>query len=169
MILLVGDVEPQASAVRSVLDCVQGYPEDALDLNPDLIIVAGYRRLVPPSITSRYRVVGFHSAKLPEYPGRAPIYWTLLRGDEYVWNTMLFLDGGIDSGDSIDADFRRVRPSDTPETLYEWIAESDARMLRRHLPALLAGKAPRQPQDMAHRGPLTGKEGYEIWRTSQSS
>ena len=68
----------------------------------------------------------------------------------------------------VDAESRRIGADDTPETLYEWVAESDARMLTRHLPALLAGTAPRVPQDMTRRGPLTSADGYRRWLNQSS-
>ena len=100
-----GDVEPQASEVRRFLWRQDGLVVyDALTelpgRRPDLIVVAGYRRLIPAEVLAMPRLgtVGFHSAKLPEYPGRALVPWTLLRGDEYAYNTMFFLDEGVDSG-----------------------------------------------------------------------
>jgi hypothetical protein len=41
-------------------------------------------------------------------------------------------------------------------------------MLTRHLPALLAGTAPRVPQDMTRRGPLTSADGYRRWLNQSS-
>jgi methionyl-tRNA formyltransferase len=132
-------------------------------VSPDLIVVAGYRRLLPASLVNRIPTVGFHSAKLPEYPGRAPVPWTLLRGDSHAWNTMLYLDEGVDSGDIIDTRSRAILPGDTPETLYEWVARTDAEMLLANLPGLLDGTAPRKPQDLSRRGPLTPKDGWDRW------
>lgn len=170
-ILFVGNVAPQAPAVWEVLRGSATYligarsPEAVRKLAPgsDLIVVAGYRHLIPPEVLAipRLGTVGFHSAKLPEYPGRAPIPWTLLRGDTHAWNTMLYLDEGVDSGDVIDAEAHVIQPDDTPESLYRWVAESDARLLRRHLAGILAGNAPRTPQAASLRGPLTTKDGWD--------
>jgi methionyl-tRNA formyltransferase len=167
-ILVVGNVEPQTSAVRDALPSACAHPWSHASLEQharhhatDLIIVAGWRHLIPRDVLAipRLGTVGFHSAKLPEYPGRAPVPWTILRGGP-VYNTMLFLDEGVDSGDIIDQESRPLAPGDTPESIYEWIAESNVRMLLRHLPALKAGTAPRTPQDPARRGPLTTKDGW---------
>lgn len=132
---------------------------------PELIVVAGWRRIIPANVLAmpRLGVVGFHSARLPEYPGRAPVPWTLVRGDAYAYNTMLFLDAGVDTGDIIDHRTTPVRPGDTPWSLYEWIGQSSVSMLREHLPALLAGTAPRTPQDFSRRGPLTTADGWQRW------
>ena len=120
----------------------------------DLVVVAGWRRLVPIVAPT----VGFHSAKLPEYPGRAPVANAILRGDKTLTNTMLWLDGGVDSGDIIDS---RTFPLGTdPAAAYVDIGRTSAEMLRQHWSGLLDGTAPRHPQDMSKRGPLTPKDAY---------
>jgi methionyl-tRNA formyltransferase len=121
-----------------------------MDLNPDLVVVAGWRRLVPILAPT----VGFHSAKLPEYPGRAPVPNAILRGDPTLTNTMLWLDDGVDTGDIIDEWVHSIGGKD-PDRIYEDIGRSSAAMLRTHWRALLDGTAPRRPQDMTLRGPLT--------------
>lgn len=178
VIQLIGNVDPQTAAVKRLLKDLgesvvhtekkNNVVNDALHAKPDLVIVAGWRHLVPPGLLRlpRLGVVGFHSAKLPEYPGRAPIPWTLLRGDEYAYNTLFFLDEGVDSGDIIDYARTRIHPHDTPATLYEWVAETCVRMLRRNLPLLKEGAAPRMPQDPAKRGPETTKDGWLRWQLS---
>lgn len=170
-IVLIGNVEPQASAVAHYIDAVaelhwvydERFMYKVWTAQPELIVVAGWRKLVGPDVLNRAPTVGFHSAKLPEYPGRAPVPWTLLRGDEFAYNTMLYLDEGVDSGDIIDERRMRLVAMDTPETIYKWMAHSAVSMLRKHLPALLAGTAPRTPQDMALRGPVTRADGWQRW------
>jgi methionyl-tRNA formyltransferase len=125
-----------------------------LDLDPDLVIVAGWRRLVPILAPT----VGFHSAALPEYPGRAPVANAILRGDRTLTNTMLWLDEGVDTGDIIDT---RTFPIGTdPDAIYEDIGRTSAEMLREHWQGLLDGTVPRTPQDPAKRGPLTPADAW---------
>jgi methionyl-tRNA formyltransferase len=176
-VLLIGNVDPQTTAVRDVL-LASGLPiavdacalpsalDDFYATDYDLVVVAGWRHLVPPRFTRYTTTVGFHSARLPEYPGRAPVYWTLLRGDDFAWNTMLYLTEEPDAGDIIDEDFLPLTDNRTPDAIYEWVARSDAMMLRKHLPALLDGTAPRAPQDRGLRGPLTTRDGYDRWLAS---
>jgi methionyl-tRNA formyltransferase len=139
-----------------------------LDLDPDLVIVAGWRRLVPILAPT----VGFHSAKLPEYPGRAPVANAILRGDTTLTNTMLWLDEGVDTGDIIDTRTFPIGPSSQdevergvrflgPDEIYERIGETSADMLREHWQGLLDGTAPRTPQDPAKRGPLTPADAWQ--------
>lgn len=122
----------------------------------DLIVVCGWRRLIP--IPDDTPVVGFHSAKLPEYPGRAPVPWTLFRGDAEATTTLFYLDEGVDTGDIIDS--ASVPVGYTVAQTYERLAQADIALLRKHLDGILAGTAPRTPQDPAKRGPLTTKDGW---------
>lgn len=170
-VLLVGNVAYADAVAEALPDAIRvqdptALREAVLAERPDLIVVAGWRYLLPAWMVNSYTCVGFHSAKLPEYPGRAPVPWTLLRGDKYAWNTLLYLDEGIDSGDIIDAQSRLVTPDDTPETLYRWIGESSATLIRKHLEGLLTGTAPRTPQDPSKRGPLTTRDGWQVYESS---
>jgi methionyl-tRNA formyltransferase len=133
---------------------------------PDLIVTVGWRHLVPQDIidATPLGVVGFHSARLPEYPGRAPVPWAILRGDETTDNTMLYLTGEPDAGDIID---RRTIPVTTAAEMNRRMGETAAEMLRQHLPALLTGTAPREPQDRTRRGPLTTADGWQRLRDDQ--
>lgn len=137
-----------------------GVYEDARKDHPDLIVTVGWRHLVPRDIleATPLGVVGFHSARLPEYPGRAPVPWAILRGDETTANTMLFLTDEPDAGDIIDS---RTIPVTTASEMNLRMGKTAADMLRQHLPALLTGTAPRTPQDRSRRGPLTTADGWQ--------
>jgi methionyl-tRNA formyltransferase len=138
------------SLVRPGAKFVEDIPDD-----PELVVVAGWRRLVP----IKGPTVGFHSAKLPEYPGRAPVANAILRGDRTLTNTMLWLDDGVDTGDIIDT-WTHIIAGKHPDRIYEDIGRSSAAMLRIHWRGLLDGTAPRRPQDLRERGPLTAKDGW---------
>ncbi len=129
------------------------------DIEPDLVVVCGWRRLIKPWALSKATFVGFHSAKLPEYPGRAPVPWTLFRGDAEATTTLFYLDEGVDTGDIIDS--VSVPVGYTVAQTYERLAQADIALLRKHLDGILAGTAPRTPQDPARRGPLTTKDGWD--------
>ena len=149
---------------REDKDCDPGHPPDIYrrlrEYRPDFIVTVGWRHLVPRDIldSTPLGVVGFHSARLPEYPGRAPVPWAILRGDEFTANTMLFLTDEPDAGDIID---QRTIPVTTASEMNRRMGETAAEMLRQHLPALLAGTAPRKPQDRTKRGPLTTADGWQ--------
>jgi methionyl-tRNA formyltransferase len=138
------------------------------ELRPDLMVVTGWTRLlsaellgVPPR-----GVIGFHASLLPRYRGRAPVNWAILRGETVTGNTMMYLDAGTDTGDIIDQQTVPITPRDTCATVYARVGEAGADMLRRHLPGLLDGTAPRRPQGPGEGPPLpkrTPEMGITDW------
>ena len=137
-------------------------------LRPDLIVVVGWTRLLCAALLAvpRHGCVGFHASLLPRYRGRAPVNWAILRGETVTGNTMMYLDAGADTGDIIDQRAVPIGPDDTCATVYDEVAAAGAAMLRAHLPALLAGTAPRRPQGVADGPPLpkrTPRMGMTDW------
>ena len=155
------DLEPLARAhgipVRRCADINSPQSvQHTRDLRPDLMVVTGWTRLlsaqllgVPPR-----GVTGFHASLLPRYRGRAPVNWAILRGETVTGNTMMMLDAGTDTGDIVDQLTVTITPDDTCGTVYAKVGEAGADMLRRQLPALLDGTAPRRPQGESDGPPL---------------
>ena len=132
-------------------------------LSPDLLVVVGWTRLLGTELLQvpQRGCVGFHASLLPHHRGRAPVNWAILRGETFTGNTMMFLDPGADTGDIIGQRRVDITPEDTCATVYAKVAAAGAEMLREHLPALLAGRAPRRPQD-PHVGDLLPKRTPEM-------
>lgn len=128
-----------------------GATETVHALHPDLMVIVGWTRLLGPEVLSvpRNGCVGFHASLLPRHRGRAPVNWAILRGEPVTGNTMLLLDPGADTGDIVDQVRIPIGPEDTCGTVYDRVARAGAGMLRTHLPALLAGTAPRHAQNPA--------------------
>lgn len=115
---------------------------------PDLVVVAGWSRLlrrellaVPPR-----GCVGFHASLLPRHRGRAPVNWAIAMGERVTGNTMLMLVPEADRGDIVDQREVPIGPDDTCADVYARVGAAGAAMLGAHLRALLAGRAPRRPQ-----------------------
>jgi methionyl-tRNA formyltransferase len=119
------------------------------ELAPDLLVVVGWTRLLGRSLLSvpRRGCVGFHASLLPAHRGRAPVNWAILRGETVTGNTMMMLDPGADTGDIVDQRPVTIGPEDDCGTVYQRVGKAGARMLAAHLPALLAGTAPRRRQN----------------------
>ena len=78
----------------------------------------------------------------------------ILRGDPTLTNTMLWLDDGVTAATSSTSGSSPSRGA-RRDDIYGEIGETSALMLRRHWAGLLDGTAPRRPQDVSRRGPLT--------------
>lgn len=66
----------------------------------DLLLVAGCARVLGPEIlaTPRLGALNFHPSRLPDYRGREPLFWALLRGEPAVAVTVHHLTDEIDGG-----------------------------------------------------------------------
>ena len=155
------DLEPLARAhgipVRRCADINSPQSvQHTRDLRPDLMVVTGWSRLLSAELLSvpPRGVIGFHASLLPRCRGRAPVNWAILRGETVTGNTMMMLNAGTDTGDIVDQLTVTITLDDTCATVYAKIGEAGADMLRRHLPALLDGTAPRRPQGEGGGPPL---------------
>jgi methionyl-tRNA formyltransferase len=148
------DLGPLAlSAGVPVLRCTDvnepGVVAHLRGVDPDLVVVVGWTRLLGPDLLAvpPRGCVGFHASLLPRYRGRAPVNWAIIRGEPETGNTMMYLDVGTDTGDIVDQQRVPIAPDDTCAAVYDRVAQVGATMLRRHLPDLLRGTAPRRPQE----------------------
>ena len=74
---------------------------DALDrLNPDLVILARYMRILPEYITSRWpsRMINVHHSFLPAFPGADPYRQAYRRGVKLVGATAHYVTPALDEG-----------------------------------------------------------------------
>jgi len=115
---------------------------------PDLLVVIGWSRLIGPELLSLppRGCVGCHASLLPAHRGRAPVNWSIIRGETRTGNTLMLLAAGADMGDIVDQRAIPIGPDDTCATVYSKVGAVGADMLRTHLPALLAGTALQRPQ-----------------------
>jgi methionyl-tRNA formyltransferase len=120
------------------------------ELEPELIIVNGWNRLIPRAILDlpRRGVLGLHGSaeRLPAGRGRSPVTWALVTGASQFVFHLLYLEEGVDSGDVIDSVCFDLTPVDTCGTVFAKLAIVGAQLLERNVPHVLAGTAARAPQ-----------------------
>jgi len=78
-----------------------------------------------------------------------PSFWYLYLGRDAAWTALHYLDPGIDSGDVIAHASVPITHDDTGATVARRLSEAAARIFAEHLPAIMAGTAPRQKQDLS--------------------
>ena len=118
-------------------------------LGVDLVVVAGFGRILKNTLigTPRLGCVNVHSSLLPGYRGPEPFYWVLVNQETTTGVTLHYVDEGIDSGDIIlQRDFA-ILSNDTATTLVDRCAGVAVELLCEAIPLLLAGRAPRIPQN----------------------
>lgn len=121
------------------------------ELDPQLIVVAAYGRILPNDILD-YPAMGcinVHSSLLPAYRGSAPINWAILNGDRETGVTIMHMAEELDAGDIILQSSTPIDPDEDAVTLYNRLAEMGASILIQAIERIAAGTAVRTPQDSA--------------------
>jgi methionyl-tRNA formyltransferase len=128
-----------------------GFVELVRKLAPDLLVSMHYPAIFKPVILEipRLGAVNVHPSKLPEGRGMTPSWWYLYLGAETAWAALHYLDAGVDSGDVIAYASVPIGHNDTGRSLSRKLSEAAWQVFREHLPAIMAGSAPRQKQDLA--------------------
>ena len=136
--------------------------ETIRQLEPDLIVVAAYGRILPQEILDYPRLgcVNVHSSLLPKYRGAAPINWAILNGEKETGVTIMHMAPALDAGDIIAQRATPIDPDETAEALYDRLARLGADLLAETLPRLADGTAPRtaQAEDQATLAPMLSRD-----------
>lgn len=122
--------------------------EELRDLQPELICVVAYGKLLPKAVLDipRYGCINIHASLLPKLRGAGPIQWSILNGDEETGVTAMYLSEGMDEGDMIDRIVTPISDTDTTETLTNRLADLGAELLSRTVAAIGDGTAQRTPR-----------------------
>ena len=69
-------------------------------LHPDLIVLAGFMKLLSPEMTKKYdgKIINIHPALLPKYPGTHGIEESFASSDTELGVTVHYVDSGMDTG-----------------------------------------------------------------------
>ena len=90
-------------------------------LKPDLVVSAGFMRILSERITSRFKIINSHPALLPLFPGAHAVRDALAAGATETGTTIHWVDAGVDTGQVIAQERVEIHPGDTEESLHERI------------------------------------------------
>jgi formyltetrahydrofolate-dependent phosphoribosylglycinamide formyltransferase len=115
-----GGVETFAVALRdhpdrdawndALADRIAGYA-------PDLVVLAGFMRILGPQVVRRFRILNTHPALLPSFPGAHAIRDALAAGVRTTGVTVHWVDEGVDTGPVLAQVEVPVLPGDDEERL----------------------------------------------------
>jgi methionyl-tRNA formyltransferase len=128
-----------------------GFIERVAALAPDFIFSFYYRQLLGPALlqTAARGALNMHGSMLPKYRGRAPVNWTVVRGESSTGATLHYMTEKADDGDIVDQQAVPILPDDTAFDVFRKVTVAAEVVLWRSLPGLIAGSAPRKRQDKA--------------------
>ena len=90
-------------------------------LNLDLVVSAGFMRILDHSVTSSLPIINSHPALLPLFPGAHAVRDALAAGAKKTGTTIHWVDAGVDTGEIIAQAELDIAPEDNEETLHERI------------------------------------------------
>lgn len=145
--------------------------------SPDLIVVCGYKYIVPSEIFNipKLKTINIHPSYLPHYRGQHVVNWAIVNGETETGVTIHFVDEGIDTGDIIVQKKIPILFEDSASVLHERIYHEAYDLLKLVLDRIYSGSTlqsrkqdnskasyfkPRSPQD----GVIDwNKDGIEIY------
>jgi len=134
-------------------------------LNPDIICVVAYGKILPQEILDipRLGCINVHGSLLPKYRGAAPIQWAVLNGEKQTGITTMYMDIGMDTGDMILKETVDIGEDETTGELWERLSSLGGKLLVDTLKLIEEGKAPREKQgEDFTMAPMLNKEMAEI-------
>lgn len=119
------------------------------EIDPDVIVVVAYGRILPPDVLSypRYGCVNLHVSLLPAYRGAAPMQRAVMNGERVTGVTTMLMDAGLDTGDILFTEQFQIGDTDTFETVHDTSAALGGSLLLKTLHALRDGTAVPKKQD----------------------
>jgi len=96
---------------------------------PDLVVSAGFMKVLGPAVLGAHRAVNTHPALLPSFPGAHVVRDALAHRVRVTGCTCHWVDAGVDTGPILEQRAVRVEDGDTLETLHERIKVVEREML----------------------------------------
>ena len=139
--------------------------EQIKELNPDVICVVAYGKILPKEILEipRLGCINVHGSLLPKYRGAAPIQWAVLNGDKTTGITTMYMDVGMDTGDMILKQEVEIGEDETTGELWDRLSKIGGKLLVDTLKQVENGTAPREKQgDDFSVAPMLSKDMAKI-------
>ena len=138
------------------------YTKIIKDLNPDIIVVAAYGKILPKEILEipSFGCVNIHGSLLPEYRGAAPIQRAVLNGETETGITTMLMNEGLDTGDILLVEKTEIGENETASELFDRLSLLGADVLLKTVEALKKGEIEPQKQDdsRATYAPMLSKD-----------
>jgi methionyl-tRNA formyltransferase len=99
-----------------------------------------------------------HGSLLPQFRGRAPTNWAVLHGATRTGATLHEMVAQPDAGPIVDQSAVPILPDDTARQVFDKVTVAAEQVLWRSLPGLLAGNAPRLPNDISQGSYYGGRK-----------
>ena len=134
------------------------------EINPDVIVVAAYGRILPAEILAlpRFGCINVHASLLPRYRGASPIASAILHGEKQTGVTIMQMNEGLDTGDMLLSTATDIGETETCGQLEERLAAIGGETLLKALRSLSDLKPIRQDDAQSTYAPLIKSQDAHI-------
>ena len=118
-------------------------------------------------VVPRLGALNMHGSLLPKYRGRAPVHWAIIHGERETGASLHYMVDQPDAGALVDQERVPIGENDTALDVSLAVAAAAEVLLRRALPALIAGTAASKPLDLkqgSYFGRRRPDDGRIDWR-----
>lgn len=102
---------------------------DIASYQPDLVVCAGFMKLLRADLVKRWPTLNTHPALCPAFPGMHAVEEALEYGVKVTGATLFLVDDGVDAGPVVAQVAVPVRDDDSVATLHARIKEAEHAML----------------------------------------
>jgi methionyl-tRNA formyltransferase len=144
---------------------------EAQALKPDFVFSFYYRYMLDTAWLAlpRLGALNIHGSLLPKYRGRAPVHWAIIHGESVTGASLHYMVEKPDAGALVDSEPVPILENDNALAVSLKVAAAAQEVLRRSLPKLIAGTAPKQALDLSqgsYFGRRRPEDGRIDWRES---
>jgi phosphoribosylglycinamide formyltransferase-1 len=133
-------VEPERFSDRNHWG--QALLSNVLHHQPDLVILAGFMKILPESFVSALsgKLINTHPSLLPEFKGAHAVRDAIQAGATKTGVTIHFVDAGVDTGPIIVQEELQILPGESEEQLHERIKVIERALLVKTVENIALGK-----------------------------
>ena len=131
--VLLSDFDSRESWESELLERVE-------KLGPDLIVAAGFMRILSPEFVEHFpgQIINSHPSLLPQYPGAHAVRDAIEANATVTGCTIHFIDHGVDTGEIIAQAQVKVQPGESEAELHERIKAVERALLPQSVEQLLS-------------------------------
>ncbi|TJX16167.1 methionyl-tRNA formyltransferase [Tissierella creatinini] len=156
--------QPKNINTRESMDLIK-------DISPDFIIVVAYGQILKKDLleTPKYGCFNVHASILPKYRGAAPINWAIIDGQEQTGVSIMKMEEGLDSGDTIVIGQIKIQENDDFISIHDKLAQMGGDLMIRGMEDIIQDKAvfTKQNHEISTYAPMIFKDiGHIEWNNS---
>lgn len=138
------------------------------EFNPDVLIVAAYGLILPPSVLAlpKFGCINVHASLLPRWRGAAPIERAIMAGDTATGVGIMQMEKGLDTGPIFAERELTISAQTSVLQLEQQLAVSGAELLINVLGHLPMNAQPQNEEGVTYASKLTAEDRRVHWHSS---